>query len=81
MKMGRRLPDRSRIHSDMLPPSASPARTALPAVHFERNDFTIICETVHKITVKSSGTRRMIYTFFQKVNQKQTVADFVDSGR
>jgi hypothetical protein len=27
--------------------SASPARTALPAAHFERNDITIICETVH----------------------------------
>jgi hypothetical protein len=27
--------------------SASPARTALPAAHFERNDVTIICETVH----------------------------------
>ena len=26
---------------------ASPARTALPAAHFERNDVTIICETVH----------------------------------
>ena len=29
------------------PLSASPARTALPAAHFERNDSTIICETVH----------------------------------
>jgi hypothetical protein len=26
---------------------ASPARTALPAAHFERNDVTIIYETVH----------------------------------
>jgi hypothetical protein len=26
---------------------ASPARTALPTAHFERNDVTIICETVH----------------------------------
>jgi hypothetical protein len=26
---------------------ASPARTALPAAQFERNDTTIICETVH----------------------------------
>jgi hypothetical protein len=25
----------------------SPARTALPAAHFERNDVTIIYETVH----------------------------------
>jgi hypothetical protein len=29
------------------PPNAGPARTALPAAHFERNDVTIICETVH----------------------------------
>src|ERR1700737_3810471 len=28
--------------------TASPARTALPAAHFERNDVTIICETVHQ---------------------------------
>jgi hypothetical protein len=27
--------------------SASPARTALPTAHFERNAITIICETVH----------------------------------
>jgi hypothetical protein len=27
--------------------SASPARTALPTAHFDRNDVTIICETVH----------------------------------
>jgi hypothetical protein len=33
--------------SGMRPPTASPARTALPAAHFERNDITIICETVH----------------------------------
>ena len=30
-----------RIDSDMRPPRA------LPAAHFERNDVTIICETVH----------------------------------
>jgi len=29
------------------PSTASPARTALPAAHFERNAVTIICETVH----------------------------------
>src|SRR5262249_36205723 len=29
------------------PSNASPARTALPAAHFKRNDLTIICETVH----------------------------------
>ena len=32
---------RLRIDSDMRPPRA------LPAAHFERNDVTIICETVH----------------------------------
>ena len=37
----RRPPDRLRIDSDMRPPRA------LPAAHFERNDVTIICETVH----------------------------------
>ena len=37
----RRLPDRLRIDSDMRPPRA------LPTAHFERNDVTIICETVH----------------------------------
>jgi len=48
LKMGRRLRCSSvRIDSDMRPPSASPARTALPAAHFERNEVTIICETVH----------------------------------
>jgi len=31
----------------MRPLSASPARTALPTAHFERNDVIIICETVH----------------------------------
>ncbi|MEY2605830.1 MAG: hypothetical protein QOH31_3646 [Verrucomicrobiota bacterium] len=36
-----------RSNSDMRPPSASPARSALPAAHFERNDVTIRCETVH----------------------------------
>jgi hypothetical protein len=31
----------------MRPLNAGPARTALPAAHFERNDVIIICETVH----------------------------------
>jgi hypothetical protein len=44
----RRLPDRLRINLDMRPPNASPARTALPAAHFERNDVITICETVHQ---------------------------------
>ena len=42
-----RLRDRLRIDLDMRPLTASPARTALPAAHFERNDITIICETMH----------------------------------
>jgi hypothetical protein len=41
------LSDPLRIDSDMRPPSASPARTALQAAYFECNDVTIICETVH----------------------------------
>ncbi len=50
--MGRRLPSvarRLRIDLDMRPPNASPPRTALPTAHFERNDITIICETVHSL--------------------------------
>jgi hypothetical protein len=43
LQMGRRL-RRLRIDSDMRPPRA------LPAAHFERNDVTIICETVHSLT-------------------------------
>jgi len=34
----RRLPDRLRIALDMRPLTASPARTALPAAHFDRNE-------------------------------------------
>jgi hypothetical protein len=41
------LPDRLHIDLDMRPLTASPARTALPVAHFERNDVIIICETVH----------------------------------
>jgi hypothetical protein len=36
-----------RAGSDMRHPSANPARTALHAAHFERNDVTTICETAH----------------------------------
>src|SRR6516225_5077593 len=36
-----------RIDLDMPVVTASPARTALSAAHFERKDITIICETVH----------------------------------
>ena len=43
----RPLPDRLHIDLDMRPLTASPARTALPVAHFERNDVIIICETVH----------------------------------
>src|SRR5271169_460720 len=39
---GGRVARRLRIDSDMRPPRA------LPAAHFERNDVTIICETVHQ---------------------------------
>jgi hypothetical protein len=48
LKIGRRLrcsPVTYRFRYG--PFSASPARTALPTAHFERNDITIICETVH----------------------------------
>ena len=38
---------RLRIDLDVHPPTASPARTALPAAHFERNDIITICETAH----------------------------------
>ena len=41
-----RLPDRLRIDLDMCPLTARPAKAG-PAAHFERNDITIICETVH----------------------------------
>src|ERR1700736_2425240 len=53
LKMGRR-PRCSSVTSRtiftlllMWASTASPARTASPAAHFERNDVTIICETVH----------------------------------
>jgi hypothetical protein len=36
-----RLPNRLRIDSDMRPPTASPARTALPTAHCERDVATI----------------------------------------
>ena len=38
MPFVRPLPDRLRINLDMRPLSASPARTALPAAHFDRNE-------------------------------------------
>jgi hypothetical protein len=36
---------RLRIDSDMRPPRA------LPTAHFERNDVTTICETVHEFAI------------------------------
>jgi hypothetical protein len=37
------------------PSNASPARTALPTAHFERNNVIIICETVrYKCMVAAS---------------------------
>ena len=33
--------------SDMLPPTASPARTALPAAHFDRNAAIPVTDLVH----------------------------------
>ena len=42
-----RLRDRSRIDLDLLPPAASPARTALPAAHFDRNNIPAISGTGH----------------------------------
>ena len=49
MKMGRRLSllDRLRIDPDMRPLTASPARTALPAAHFDRNESHVIYGTGH----------------------------------
>ena len=41
LKMGGRVARRLRIDSDKRPPRA------LPTAHFERNDVTDICETVH----------------------------------
>ena len=37
----------SRIDPDMLLPTASPARTALPAAHFDRNGTTPVTDLVH----------------------------------
>ena len=51
LKMGRRLRCSSVTYRFRYAPSTtSPARTALPAAHFERNDVTILCETVHYIS-------------------------------
>src|SRR6202011_98049 len=52
MKMGRRLRCSSVTYQpDMLLPIASPARTALPAAHFDRNATTPVTDLVHsKVT-------------------------------
>src|ERR1700730_7573050 len=48
LKMGRRPRCSSVTYQFRYAPSnASPARTALPTAHFERNDVIIICEAVH----------------------------------
>jgi hypothetical protein len=44
---GGRVARRSRIDSDMLPPTASLARTALPTAHFDRNKIHVISGTGH----------------------------------
>src|SRR5271157_3249507 len=47
LKMGRRPRCSSVTYRFRYAPfTASPARAALPTAHFERNDITIICETV-----------------------------------
>ena len=38
---------RLRINLDMRPPIASPARTALPAAHFDRNESHVTYGTGH----------------------------------
>ena len=48
MKMGRRLRCSSvNYRSDMLLLRASPARTALPAAHFDRSATTPVTDSVH----------------------------------
>jgi hypothetical protein len=48
MKMGRGcVAPQSRIDPDMLLHRASPARTALPAAHFDRNATTPVTDLVH----------------------------------
>ncbi|MFZ0503055.1 MAG: hypothetical protein WAM44_05050, partial [Chthoniobacterales bacterium] len=48
MKMGRRLRCSSVTYQSRYAPStASPARTALPAAHFDRNESHVIYGTAH----------------------------------
>ena len=47
MKMGRRPGAGSLIDLDRLLRTASPARTALPAAHFDRNATTPVTDLVH----------------------------------
>ena len=50
MKMGRRLRCSSVTSRSRYAPSyASPARTALPAAHFDRNATTPVTDLVHQI--------------------------------
>ena len=48
LKMGRRRCSSVTYRFRYAPSTASPARTALPTAHCERNDTNIICETVHQ---------------------------------
>src|ERR1700693_108012 len=51
MKMARRLRCSSVTYRvRYAPPSASPARTALPAAHFDRNKIPRISGTEHQVT-------------------------------
>ena len=53
---------RLRIDSDMLPPTASPARTALPAAHFDRNAAIPVTDLVHQNRLKQDGGMLYIKT-------------------
>src|SRR5208337_3813612 len=45
------------------PPIASSPPRALPTAHFERNDITIICETVHQVGKRSPSSKRSPISF------------------
>jgi hypothetical protein len=53
------VPKSSLTSPDADTPTRRPADTLpQPAAHFERNDITIICETVHKMMVSLWPTRQ-----------------------
>ena len=64
MKMARRLRDVSEA-SSLCPPGRSKARRfayiTQPPAHFERNDVTIIYETVHQAAAHVSGMRNRLF--------------------